>query len=93
MKFTVYEVVISVNLALYKPTYQTSTYPGGDSSKAVDGRVDTYWGAKSCTATTSADTHPWWRVDLGGISTITDLNLVNRGDGWGMYNTYIINKM
>ncbi|XP_041360677.1 fucolectin-like isoform X2 [Gigantopelta aegis] len=76
----------STNLALRKPTRQSSTYSptsfSYNSSLAVDGNTNTRFSARSCT-----NTHPgpneWWQVDLRGYYTVLSVTLVNRGDRHG----------
>ena len=71
--------IISGNLALRRPTKQSSTGYGGVSSRAVDGNSNTRYGGRSCTHT-NLDNRPWWRVDLGASRTIKSVALTNRGD-------------
>jgi hypothetical protein len=60
--------ISNVNLALNKPTSQSSLFDRhGESSKGVDGRKDcsgTYDEANSLTHT-NKDYEAWWKVDLG----------------------------
>ena len=67
------------NLALKKPTKQSSTGWSGPSSKAVDGNKNTFYHARSCTHT-HRDAKPWWRVDLGGRHVVGNIKITNRGD-------------
>ncbi|MFV0458436.1 MAG: discoidin domain-containing protein [Actinomycetales bacterium] len=67
------------NVALRRPATQSSTYPGGDASKAVDGSAETTWAAGSVAHTLSQD-QPWWEVDLGTTRTINSIELLNRTD-------------
>ena len=52
------------NLALDKPTAQSSECCGGDPARAVDGNPSPNWNDASCTHT-NKEASPWWRVDLG----------------------------
>eukprot|EP00116_Pleurobrachia_bachei_P007050 sb/3467312/ len=68
-----------VNLALNKPTSQSSTGWGGDSSRAVDGRRNKNWDQGSCTCTgTSTDSS--WQVDLEDNYNVKKITVVNRAD-------------
>ncbi|KAL9950697.1 hypothetical protein ACROYT_G043237 [Oculina patagonica] len=69
------------NLAFGKQTSQISTDHGGVSSRAVDGNSETHWNSGSCTHTRLAY-KPWWRVDLGQVEPVSEVYIVNRGDGW-----------
>ncbi len=67
------------NLALGKTTTQSSTYPGGTASKAVDGNTDGSWSNNSLTHT-NYENQAWWFVDLGGIKEIKNIRIWNRTD-------------
>ncbi|XP_013415647.1 receptor-type tyrosine-protein phosphatase kappa [Lingula anatina] len=56
-----------LNLALEKPTKQSSNHTDGYPSLAVDGNNST---DVSMCARTNQDTNPWWQVDLGGLYVI-----------------------
>ena len=62
------------NIALFQPTSESSTY-SGSASNAVDGNRNSY--ISKCTHT-SADNNPWWRVDLGRVEPVAEVNIVNR---------------
>lgn len=68
------------NLALNKPATQSSDPGwGGPPSHAVDGNTDgIYWNG-SVTAT-NADAQAWWRVDLGSLQSIQNVEIWNRTD-------------
>jgi hypothetical protein len=71
------------NIALNKPTSQSSDYPTGSKSNlAVDGNDDGNWHAGSVTAT-SGNENPWWEVDLGSEVTISRIEVYNRTDCCG----------
>ena len=56
----------TANLALKKPTAQSSTYNYQSSSEnAVDGVRNTGWGDVGWCTQTNWDDPSWWRVDLG----------------------------
>lgn len=67
------------NLALGKPTTQSSTDAGGLSSRAVDGTTDGNYWVGSVTHT-RLENQPWWRVDLGREENITLVKVMNRTD-------------
>jgi len=69
----------STNVALYKPTSQSSTHYGYRSSKAVDGKSFTSMDSGSCTQT-SLQNRPWWRVDLLESVNVWLVKITNRGD-------------
>ncbi|CAH1783521.1 unnamed protein product [Owenia fusiformis] len=68
------------NIALNKPTSQSSTYITGHASaesyKAVDGSDDRDWYHGSCTHTQN-DVNAWWMVDLEGEYLVQSVRLVN----------------
>ena len=70
-----------MNVALGKPTTQSSTFPSAFPSLAVDGNTSPNFGVGSCTATNN-EMQPWWQVDLGMEYNIFAVDLVNR-DTWG----------
>lgn len=70
------------NLALSKSTDQSSTGYGGTPDKAVDGNTGGHYLNDGCTATSSEDS-PWWSVDLGMNTQVTDVTLYNRLDCCG----------
>ena len=54
------------NLALKKPTAQSSTFNNeGHSGNAVDGFRNTNWGVIGFCTHTNWNNPAWWRVDLG----------------------------
>ncbi|MBI1223634.1 MAG: hypothetical protein GC192_00225 [Bacteroidetes bacterium] len=67
------------NLALGKTAYQTSTYPGGDAGKAIDGNTNGNWGNSSITHT-NYENMPRWFVDLGEVKDIMNVRIWNRVD-------------
>lgn len=65
------------NLALGKPTQQSSVYGGAwTPDKGVDGRKDTFFH-------TNNENNPWWQVDLQGNYAIGYIMLYNRADCCG----------
>ena len=73
--------VSSENLAFGKQTNQINTGYGGLSTLGVDGNSETNYNRGSCTHTKSAE-NAWWRVDLGQDEPVSEVYIVNRGDGW-----------
>ena len=65
------------NIALNKPTEQSSTFGAGVSSRAVDGDQNGAWGGKSVTHTNGGE-NAWWKVDLGGNYNINAISFYNR---------------
>ncbi|GMH44428.1 hypothetical protein BSKO_12380 [Bryopsis sp. KO-2023] len=71
--------VDETNLALKKPTMQSSTDFDGVSSRAVDGNKNANYPKKSCTHTQNG-ANPWWVVNLGESHVVTRVVITNRGD-------------
>ena len=67
------------NLALNKPTSQSSTYDNGVASLAVDGNTDGRYSNGSVTHTKS-QYHAWWEVDLQQSQPIDRIEIWNRSD-------------
>jgi len=69
-----------VNVALRKPTEQSSTGAGGLASRAVDGNTNgDYFGANSVSHTLE-EANAWWQVDLGSLDSIVEIKIWNRTD-------------
>ena len=68
-----------VNVALGKPTTQSSTDFGGVSGRAVDGNTNGQYNAGSVTHTAN-ESNAWWQVDLQNNETIDSISLFNRTD-------------
>jgi len=66
-----------VNLALNKPTSQSSTGWGGAAARGVDGRDSGLWGHGTCTHTNGAG---WWMVNLQDRFTVQRVSIKNRMD-------------
>jgi len=77
-----YRCFFQENLAYNKPTDQSSTDEGGNSNRAVDGKIIRDYGSGSCTHTLN-EKSPWWRVDLGQVEPVSEVYVVNRGDCCG----------
>jgi hypothetical protein len=70
------------NLALGKYAWQSSTFYGGDPSRAVDGNTDgNFW--NNSVSLTSYDAGAYWAVYLGGEHEVRSVDIYNRTD-WGM---------
>ncbi|GMH44436.1 hypothetical protein BSKO_12388 [Bryopsis sp. KO-2023] len=67
------------NLALKKPTMQSSTAYKGVSSRAVDGNKNPNYPKNSCTHTVNSN-NPWWVVNLGASYVVTRVVITNRAD-------------
>jgi hypothetical protein len=67
------------NLALGRPTSQSSTAFGGSASRAVDGNRDGNWAQGSVTST-SNDARAWWQVDIGTAQRLSSIQISNRTD-------------
>jgi glucose/arabinose dehydrogenase len=68
-----------LNLALGRPTSQSSTAAGGVSSRAVDGDSDGAYASASVTHT-GGGVGSWWEVDLGAPRQIATIDIWNRTD-------------
>ena len=79
------EMYWSENLALGKPTKQSSTHGNAGPSRAVDGNRNSNFDSSSCTHTQSKK-GSWWQVDLEAIYEIRDVVITNRGDCCGKLN-------
>jgi hypothetical protein len=79
------------NLALNRPSTQSSDPFGAPASRAVDGNTSGIWSANSVTHT-GLDTQAWWQVDLGSVQSIQSVNVWNRTDCCGdrLGNFYIL---
>jgi len=77
------EVMRQLNFALLRPTNQSSTFIGGNSSNAVDGNKDRDFFQGSCTRTSGSDSIPWWSVDLESPQRVKKVTVTNRGDCCG----------
>jgi RHS repeat-associated protein len=67
------------NLALGKPSVQSSTVLGATASRANDGNTDGNF-ADGSVSHTDLQYLPWWYVDLGSSQQITSINVWNRTD-------------
>jgi alpha-tubulin suppressor-like RCC1 family protein len=67
------------NIALGRPTIQSSTAHGGVASRGVDGNTNCNWTAGGITHT-NVGNQEWWQVDLTSINYIESIKLWNRCD-------------
>lgn len=67
------------NVALNKPTTQSSTFDQGLSSKAVDGDINSSFFDSSVTHT-EVSANPFWSVNLQGKYLISHIKVFNRDD-------------
>jgi F5/8 type C domain len=73
-----------VNIALKKPTWQSSLYRSyWTSNLAVDGNKNATAVANSCAHMNISNAPSWWAVDLGSLTRVFGVNLTNRGDCCG----------
>ncbi|TDS20882.1 F5/8 type C domain-containing protein [Maribacter caenipelagi] len=72
-----YTIVDAQNLALDKPTSQSSTWYSAVSSKVVDGNTN---GNYANVGHTQNEPIMWWRVDLGSQFDISQIRVFNRTD-------------
>ena len=74
--FFVYMIYFIVtNVALYRPTMQSSTHTDRISSRGVDDDFRTHH--DYCTHTTS-DNPAWWAIQLDHVYHITEIIITNR---------------
>jgi len=80
----------TVNLALRKPTVQSSTFEKHTSNLAVDGNPNADHFKQSCSHTANNGA-AWWAVDLGLRAAVAHVRITNRGDCCGerLKNFYI----
>ena len=68
----------TLNLALNKPAYQSSTSSNGNAARAVDGKASGIYRHGTCTRTAFKQMNPWWAVDLGFEHLVTHVQISNR---------------
>ncbi|MCL3780777.1 T9SS type A sorting domain-containing protein [Prolixibacteraceae bacterium JC049] len=69
------------NIALNKTTFSSSFETNSESKKAVDGDINSWWGANP---------HgEWWMVDLEDTYEVSRINLVNYFQSQRVYRYYI----
>ena len=80
LKFELF--LLETNIALNRPTKQSSTYSNEISYHAVDGNTDGVQGHGSCTHTENTN-EAWWRVDLGSAKRVKRVVIYNRLGSFG----------
>ena len=68
------------NLAVGAKAKQSSTYPGGEAERAIDGRTDGRF-ATGSVSHTKRENSPWLEIDLGEPQDIDRVVIWNRTDG------------
>ena len=69
------------NVALSRPTRQSSVFFGATSDRANDGNIDGHFSDKSCTFTATNLDYPWWAVDLESERHVRSVIIYNRLHG------------
>jgi len=73
---------LNVNVALNRPSYQSSTYSDEFgtyiAANANDGNHGTHVVHGPCMCTTHLQTNPWWAVDLRAALKVHSVNFTNR---------------
>jgi len=72
---------LDVNVALGRPTYQSSNYQNRLTSLANDGSLST---SILLCAHTNAELNPWWVVDLGVQLYVAGIKYTSRDDESGL---------
>ncbi|GAB1855645.1 hypothetical protein MHTCC0001_04790 [Flavobacteriaceae bacterium MHTCC 0001] len=67
----------ATNIALNKPTQQSSTVNNNHSSFAVDGNY-----SNGSISETNNEANPWWQIDLGSSFDVSLIKLYNRTDSF-----------
>ncbi len=68
------------NFALTGTASLSSTYPGGDASKAIDGNTDGNWSGGSVAHSSGSTNTDWLTIDLGATEFIEEVRIWNRTD-------------
>ena len=69
-----------INLATAGTATSSSTYPGGDASKAIDGDTNGAWSNGSVAHTQASSANEWITVDLGSLQYVDEIRVWNRTD-------------
>lgn len=69
-----------INLALAGTATLSSTYPGGDASKAIDGNTNSNWFEGSVAHSGGSTNTDWLTIDLGSSQLIDEIHIWNRTD-------------
>lgn len=72
----------NVDIALFKPTVQSSTFSTYTASLAVDGNTDAnFYGGNSCSHTELVgNVASWWEVDLLQVYSVKRVKVTTRID-------------
>ncbi|MEQ8839084.1 MAG: DUF1549 domain-containing protein, partial [Lacipirellulaceae bacterium] len=70
-----------VNVAPAGVARQSSTYPGGEARKAIDGITDGDMKRSNSVSHTNKESHSWWELNLAGEHAIQEVRIWNRTDG------------
>ena len=68
------------NIALDKPSSQSSTAQGGVAERANDGNTNGAFYSEFSVSLTAWEPNAWWEVDLESVSEIETINVWNRTD-------------
>lgn len=83
--------VVIKNVAVGKPSTQSTTCHGGVASRATDGNIASSWHSGSVTHTCYNQQETWWKVDLEQDYEIVAIQLTNRYDCcWDRLNNVIV---
>ena len=69
-----------INLATAGTATSSSTYPGGDASKAIDGDTNGAWSNGSIAHTQGSTANEWITIDLGSLQYVDEIRIWNRTD-------------
>lgn len=84
-----YKMSTGTNVAVHKPTNQSTTARGGSSGNANDGDPTTVHDGRRCTETLK-EPSPWWSVDLLQPYPVRAVSITTRGCcGESLYNIII----
>jgi len=67
------------NVALNKPSFQSSTYNNHSANLANDDDLYAYSYVQSL-----SETNPWWAVDLGSETVVYQINFTNTAQPYGI---------
>ena len=80
-QYIYHKIVVSRhNIALGRPTFQSSVHIGLNSSLGVDGTVDPRSALRGCFHTSGTDPNPYWIVSLDGPVYVHSVYVLNRSD-------------
>lgn len=71
-------MLTGTNVAVHKPTNQSTTARGGSSANANDGDPTTVHDGRRCTETLK-EPSPWWSVDLLQPYPVRAVSITTRG--------------